>query len=118
MIYIKDGVAIIAVNALHRPNRQRFPAPMNSPICASTPSPSWATRHQRAEPRDRKSRPISSTPPSLAPWRMLHELLSTMRIDIDNVDAVESCAKMFRMSKAMLEFRIRNLSNDNSDEKR
>jgi hypothetical protein len=49
---------------------------------------------------------------------MLHELLSTMRIDIDNVDAVESCAKMFRMSKPMLEFRIRNLSNDNSDEKR
>jgi hypothetical protein len=40
MIYIKDGVAIIAVNALHRPNRQRFPEPMNSPNCASTPSPS------------------------------------------------------------------------------
>ncbi|GAA0001577.1 hypothetical protein BRDID11002_15780 [Bradyrhizobium diazoefficiens] len=36
MAYIKDGIGIIGVNALHHPNRQRFSAAMNSPIMCCT----------------------------------------------------------------------------------
>ena len=39
MAYIKDGVGIIGVNALHHPNRQRFSAAnTNSPTMNSMPT--------------------------------------------------------------------------------
>jgi Zn-dependent peptidase ImmA (M78 family) len=133
MALIKDDMKIIGVNALHHPNRQRFTiAHEIAHLCLHREHITNAVHVDKTFQVSVLRRDATSAEGTerleieanqfgaalLVPRRMLKQVLETMRIDIDDEQALENCAKKFRVSKSMLEFRIRNLSNDNSGEKR
>lgn len=127
MIYIKDGVPIIGVNALHHPNRQRFTiAHEIAHLCLHRDHITNAVHVDKGFAVPVLKRDAASATGTerleieanqfaaalLIPRRMLDQLLAEARIDIESEGALEQFAKKFKVSKAMLEFRIRNLSSE------
>lgn len=124
-IYISEGIPIIGVNSLHHPNRQRFTI-------------AHEIGHLRLHKKNlmghvhvdkgfetpilyRKSLDSASGTDSieiqanrfaaalLIPETALAELLSKERPDIDDPKWLDAPAKRFKVSKQVLEYRIRNL---------
>lgn len=123
-IYIKDGVPIIGVNSLHHPNRQRFT--IAHEIAHLQLHPDFITSAVHVDKQFAESvlkRDTSSATGSerleveanqfaaalLMPGDILDELLEASPIDIEDDSSVEEWAAEFLVSKAALQYRIRNL---------
>ncbi len=122
MIYIKDGVPIIGVNALHHPNRQRFTiahecghlmlhrdiitsavhVDKDFPVLMRDTVSSQATNSIEIQANQFAAE-------LLMPTELLEKALAGIRFDIDNDKPIEDLAKKVKVSKQALEYRIRNL---------
>jgi len=121
-VYIKEGVPIIGVNALHHPNRQRFTIAHEvahlqlhrdyitskvhvdktfSEVLKRDGSSASGTERLEIEANQ-----FSAA--LLMPSFMLEELLDDSPIDIEDEDSLEEWARKFRVSKAALQYRLRN----------
>ena len=127
LICIKDGVPIIGVNTLHHPNRQRFTVAHEiahlqlhrdhitsavhvdkrfaEPVLRRDSSSATGTEWLEIEANHFASA-------LLMPKHILVELLKASPIDIDDEGPLEELAKKFQVSKATLQYRIRNLSSE------
>jgi Zn-dependent peptidase ImmA (M78 family) len=123
-VFIKDGVPIIGVNSLHHPNRQRFTIAHEIAHLQLHPDLITTEVHvdkQFAElvlKRDGSSATGSArveieanqfAAALLMPAEILHEILQESPIDIEDETSIEEWAKEFVVSKAALQYRIRNL---------
>jgi Zn-dependent peptidase ImmA (M78 family) len=123
-IYIKDGVPIIGINSLHHPNRQRFT--IAHEIAHLQLHPEFITNAVHVDKQFAESvlkRDTSSATGTerfeveanqfaaalLMPGHILDELLEESPIDIEDESSIEGWAKEFFVSKAALQYRIRNL---------
>lgn len=123
-IFIKDGVPIIGVNSLHHPNRQRFTVAHE--IAHLQLHREFITTAVHVDKQFAESvlkRDTSSATGTelleveanqfaaalLMPGDILDELLEESPIDIEDESAIEEWAKEFVVSKAALQYRIRNL---------
>jgi Zn-dependent peptidase ImmA (M78 family) len=122
MIFIKEGVAIIGVNALHHPNRQRFTLAheighlvMHRDIISTEVhvdrefavlmrDATSATGQNKIE---REANRFAAA--LLVPRNLLEKELKAKPFDIDGQSPLDELAKKFRVSKQMMEFRITNL---------
>lgn len=121
MIFIKNGVPIIGVNSLHHPNRQRFTIAhelghlvMHRDILENEVH---VDKQFRILMRDAIAATGTDTieieanrfaAELLIPSFLVEELLSK-EFDIDDEGPIEMLAKKFKVSKQMLEYRIRSL---------
>jgi Zn-dependent peptidase ImmA (M78 family) len=123
-VFIKGGVPIIGVNSLHHPNRQRFT--IAHEIAHLHLHPNYITTEVHvdkkfAEPvlkRDASSATGNEkleveanqfAAALLMPTDILNELLEASPIDIEDETSIEEWSKEFNVSKAALQYRIRNL---------
>jgi Zn-dependent peptidase ImmA (M78 family) len=123
-IYIKDGVPIIGVNSLHHPNRQRFT--IAHEIGHLQLHPDFITSAVHVDKQFAESvlkRDTASTTGTerleveanqfaaalLMPGGILDDLLEESPIDIEDEGSIEEWATKFVVSKAALQYRIRNL---------
>lgn len=123
-VFIKDGVPIIGVNSLHHPNRQRFT--IAHEIAHLHLHPNYITSEVHvdkkfAEPvlkRDASSATGNEkleveanqfAAALLMPAEVLNELLEASPIDIEDESSLNEWSKEFNVSKAALQYRIRNL---------
>lgn len=132
MVYIKDDTPIIGVNALNHPNRQRFTiAHEIAHLCLHR---DYITQNVHVDKGFEVSvlyRNVKSAEGTeeleiqanqfaaalLVPKKALLKIMAEARTDIDEAPPLEEWAKKFKVSKQMLEFRIRNLSqNSTGDE--
>jgi Zn-dependent peptidase ImmA (M78 family) len=120
MIYIKDGVPVIGVNSLHHPNRQRFTIAheighlvMHRNMISENVH---VDKQFRVLMRDSKSS-AGSEEVEVQANQFASELLipssmfdpaKIIASDIDDDGPLDELAKKFRVSKQMLEYRIRN----------
>ena len=131
MAFVKDGTPIIGVNALHHPHRQRFTiaheighlclhrdhitntvhVDKGFPVSVLKRDPTSAAGTERLEIEANQFAAAL-----LMPRKILDQVLAETRIDIENEAALEICAKKFKVSKATLDFRIRNLSSEQAGE--
>jgi Zn-dependent peptidase ImmA (M78 family) len=127
MAFVKDGTPIIGVNALHHPNRQRFTIAheiahlylhkehITGTVHVDKGFPVSVLKRDAASAAGTERLEIQANQFAAAllmPRKVLDQVLSETRIDIDDEAALESCAKKFKVSKATLEFRIRNLTSE------
>ncbi|MBX5167027.1 MULTISPECIES: ImmA/IrrE family metallo-endopeptidase [unclassified Rhizobium] len=123
MIYIKDGVPIIGVNALHHPNRQRFTIGHEiGHLLMHRSLLSNVVHVDKQFPilmRDQLSSAGSDSievqankfaAALLMPAGVLREELASMSFDIDDSAPLEALAKKFKVSRQAVEFRIRSLN--------
>jgi Zn-dependent peptidase ImmA (M78 family) len=125
MAFVKDGTPIIGVNALHHPHRQRFTiAHEIGHLCLHRDHITNTVHVDKGFPVSVLKRDATSAAGTerleieanqfaaalLMPRKILDQVLAETRIDIDDEAALEDCAKKFKVSRATLEFRIRNLS--------
>lgn len=123
-VFIKNGVPIIGVNSLHHPNRQRFTIAHEIAHLQLHPDQITTEVHvdkQFAEPvlkRDGSSATGSASieveanqfaAALLMPATILNRILEEAPIDIEDETSIEGWAKEFLVSKAALQYRIRNL---------
>jgi Zn-dependent peptidase ImmA (M78 family) len=129
MVFIKDGVPIIGVNSLHHPNRQRFTVAhelAHLHLHREHISKNVHVDKRFAESMLRRDAVASEGTEGLEidanqfaaallmPKDKLIELLGTTQLDIEDEQALEELAKKFKVSKATLQYRIRNLLRDES----
>ncbi len=122
MIYIKDDIPIIGVNALHHPNRQRFTIAheighleLHRHIIADTVHVDKqfpvlmrdATSATGTEKIEIQANQFAAE--LLIPRNLLEQALVGKTFDIDDDGPLDALAKKFRVSKQALEYRIRNL---------
>jgi Zn-dependent peptidase ImmA (M78 family) len=122
MIYIKDAVPIIGINALHHPNRQRFTIAheighleLHRDILSGTVHVDKqfavlmrdATSATGAEKIEIEANQFAAA--LLVPRILLDQALADKPFDIDGKSPLDELAKKFRVSKQMLEYRITNL---------
>jgi len=133
MAFVKDGVPIIGVNALHHSNRQRFTVAheiahlllhrehitttvhVDKGFSVSVLKRD-ATSAAGTERLEIEANQFAAA--LLMPRAILDEILASTQIDIDDEAALEAFARKFKVSKATLEFRIRNLSTEQPSRKR
>jgi len=123
-VFIKEGVPIIGVNSLHHPNRQRFTIAHEIGHLQLHPEFITATVHvdkQFAESVLKRDTSSASGTERLEveanqfaaalsmPGFVLDELLDRSPIDIEDGSTIETWAKDFVVSRAALQYRIRNL---------
>jgi Zn-dependent peptidase ImmA (M78 family) len=123
-VFIKDGVPIIGVNSLHHANRQRFTIAHEIAHLQLHPHHITSEVHvdkQFAEPvlkRDASSATGNEkleveanqfAAALLMPANILNDLLEASPIDIEDESSIEEWSKEFNVSKAALQYRIRNL---------
>lgn len=123
-VFIKDGTPIIGVNSLHHPNRQRFTIAHEIAHLQLHPEHITTEVHvdkRFAEPvlkRDSSSATGEArieveanqfAAALLMPADLLNEILQESPIDIEDETSIEEWAKKFVVSKAALQYRIRNL---------
>ena len=121
MIYIKDGVAIIGVNSLHHPNRQRYTiahelghlelhrqlitsevhVDKGFPVLMRDPKSATGTELHEIEANQFAAE-------LLMPRKLIEQALDGKKCDIDDEGPIEELAKKFRVSKQALEYRVRN----------
>lgn len=123
MIFIKDGYAIIGVNKLHHPNRQRFTIAhelghfvMHKPLITNEVhvdrqfkvlmrDGNAATGTQREEVEANRFAAALLMPESL-----VLEAIANHTFDIDDENPLSSLAKQFKVSRQTMEYRVRNLA--------
>jgi Zn-dependent peptidase ImmA (M78 family) len=127
MIFIKEGVPIIGVNSLHHPNRQRFTVAHE--LAHLHLHREHISRNVHVDKRFAESilrrDAVAATGTErleidanqfaaalLIPKEKLEELLSITQLDIEDEQALEHLARKFKVSKATLQYRIRNLSTE------
>lgn len=123
-VFIKDDVPIIGVNSLHHPNRQRFTIAHEIGHLQLHREFITTTVHvdkQFAESVMKRDTSSASgterleveanqfAAALLMPGFILDELLEQSPIDIEDGSAMEIWAKDFVVSRAALQYRIRNL---------
>lgn len=133
MVFVKDGVPIIGVNALHHPNRQRFSIAheighlelhrdhITSKVHVDKGFKVSVLRRDANSATGTERLEIEANQFAAAlliPRKVLDEVLATAHVEIDDDDAMENWAKTFKVSKATLEFRIKNLPADHPAGKR
>jgi Zn-dependent peptidase ImmA (M78 family) len=122
MIYIKDGVPVIGVNSLHHPNRQRFTIAheighlvMHRDLISESVH---VDKQFRVLMRDSTST-TGTEKIEVQANQFAAELLipssmfdptKIMESDIDDEGPLDELAKKFRVSKQMLEYRIKSLA--------
>ena len=122
MVFVKDGTAIIGINALHPPNRQRFTiAHECGHLVLHRDQVTREVHVDKAFPmlmRDAVS--SASVDPMeieanlfaaelLMPEFLLAEALGEASFDIDDPTIVSDLAKRFRVSLSAMQFRLGNL---------
>jgi Zn-dependent peptidase ImmA (M78 family) len=125
MIFVKDGKPIIGVNSLHHPHRQRFTIAheighlcmhrehITNAVHVDKRFAVSALRRDGASAAGTERLEIDANQfgaALLIPAKFLYLVLAETRNDIDDESALANCAKKFKISKATLEYRIRNLS--------
>lgn len=119
MAYIKDGVGIIGVNALHHPNRQRFSAAHELAHHELHADEIRRAVHVDKEFRVLLRDDVSSlgTDPLeieanafaselLMPQDLLKDLLEKGGLDIEDDAGIEALARKFRVSASAMRFRL------------
>ena len=122
MIYIKDNVPIIGVNALHHPNRQRFTIAhecghlrMHKHAITSAVhvdkqfSMLWRDTVSSTATNSIEIQANQFAAELLMPRELLEKALAEIKFDIDDGEPLEKLAKKLKVSKQALEYRIRNL---------
>lgn len=119
MAYIKDGVAIIGVNALHHPNRQRFSAAhelahhvLHVPEISTAVHVDKGFRvlhrdelaAQGTDPLEIDANAFASE--LLVPRQFLFEAMGDAGLDLDDDAAIESLAKKFKVSVSAMRNRL------------
>ncbi len=119
MAYIKNGVGIIGVNALHHPNRQRFTAAHELAHHLLHAKNIQKAVHvdksfhmlfrddvssQGVDPLEVQANAFASE--FLMPQKFLESALGTAGLDIEDDASIESLAKKFKVSTAAMRFRL------------
>ncbi|MDG4575807.1 MAG: ImmA/IrrE family metallo-endopeptidase [Defluviicoccus sp.] len=119
MAYIKDGIGIIGVNALHHPNRQRFSAAHElAHHVLHVPEISQAVHVDKGirvlfrndvsalgtEPMEIEANAFASE--LLIPGDLLAAALEGGGVDLEDEAAIEALARRFRVSPAAMRFRL------------
>ena len=121
MAFIKDGVSIIGVNALHHPNRQRFTAAHELAHHVLHVSQITAAVHVDKGFRvlHRDAMTATGTDPLevdanafaaelLMPKHFLIEAVGDTGIDLDDETAIDVLAKKFKVSSSAMRIRLSN----------
>ena len=127
MAYINDGVAIIGINALHHPNRQRFSAAhelghhlLHADLLRDAVH---VDRGIRVMLRDEVSShgvdenevmANNFAAELLMPRVLLAKAMDEGEIDIEDDTQIEAIAKKFRVSAAAMRFRLIGLMSENN----
>lgn len=119
MAFIKDGVGIIGVNALHHPNRQRFSAAHELAHHVLHAAEIASAVHVDKEFRVLFRDDVASmgTDPLeieanafaaelLMPQKFLREAVDDHGLDLDDDDEVAALAKRFKVSPSAMRFRL------------
>lgn len=122
MIYVKEGIPIIGVNALHHPNRQRFtiahecghfvfhkPHITKEVHVDKTFQMLMRNSVSAAGVDEIEIEANLFAAELLMPESLLAEALGNEAFDIDDEDAVTSLAKKFKVSPSAMRFRLGNL---------
>ncbi len=122
MIYIKDNVPIIGINALHHPNRQRFTIAhecghlrmhkqeITSAVHVDKQFPMlWRDTVSSTATNSIEIQANQFAAELLMPRELLEKSLAEIKFDIDDGEPLEKLAKKLKVSKQALEYRIRNL---------
>jgi len=123
MVFIKEGTPIIGVNSLHHPNRQRFTIAhelghivMHRNLLSDEVH---VDKQFRVLMRDAAAASGTDTieieankfaAELLLPAFLIDQILTTNTFDIDDQEPLDKLAKKFRVSKQMLEYRLRALT--------
>lgn len=133
LICIKDGVPIIGVNTLHHPHRQRFTIAhevahlylhrehITSAVHVDKRFSESVLKRDAASATGTEWLEIEANrfaAALLMPEHILVELLTVSPIEIDEEGPLEELSKKFHVSKATLQFRIRNLLGELGTRKR
>ena len=123
MIYIKDGVPIIGVNALHHPNRQRFTIAhelghlqLHRPALTETVHVDKKFRVLMRNQASSSGTEIMEIQANafaaelLMPCGIFEQLIANTTTDIDDEEPLKALAKRFKVSKQAIEYLMRNLS--------
>lgn len=119
MAFIKDGVSIIGVNALHHPNRQRFSAAHELAHHVLHAAEITAAIHVdkgfRVLHRDAKTATGTNSleidanafaAELLMPRHFLIEAVGDAGLDVDDEAAIEALAKKFKVSASAMRIRL------------
>lgn len=127
MVYIKGGIPIIGVNSLHHPNRQRFTVAheiahlrlhrehITQAVHVDKSFSESILRRDALSAAGTQNLEIEANQFAAAlllPRARLEELLESAELDVEDERASEHLARKFRVSKATLQYRIRNLAED------
>lgn len=119
MAYIKDGVGIIGINALHHPNRQRFSAAhelahheLHAPKIREAVHIDKGLRvllrddvsSQGVDPFEIEANAFASE--LLMPREFLASALDAGGLDFEDDAGIEALAKKFRVSTSAMRFRL------------
>lgn len=125
MAYIRDGLSIIGINALHHPNRQRFSAAhelahhvLHSDVIKQAVHVDKGHRvllrddvsSQGVDALEIEANAFASE--LLMPRDLVIKALNDDGIDIDDDTQVDALAKKFRVSSSAIRFRLATLIND------
>jgi Zn-dependent peptidase ImmA (M78 family) len=119
MAFIRDGVGIIGVNALHHPNRQRFTAAHELAHHQLHPDHLRAEVHVdkvfRVLHRDslaslgvdaKEVEANAFAAELLMPQFLLRDLVDPDGLDVDDDDRIEALARKFRVSPSAMRYRL------------
>jgi Zn-dependent peptidase ImmA (M78 family) len=125
MVYIKDSVPIIGVNSLHHLNRQRFTLAheiahlhlhrehITNAVHVDKRFTETVLRrdHRSSKGVDEKEIEANQFAAALLmPTDKLFEALEETQLDVEDEQALDDLARRFKVSKATLQYRIRNLA--------
>jgi Zn-dependent peptidase ImmA (M78 family) len=125
MVYIKDSVAIIGVNSLHHPHRQRFTLAheiahlhlhreeISRSVHVDKRFAETMLRrdHRSSTGTDEKEIEANQFAAALLmPMEKLMEALEEAELDVEDEQALDALARRFKVSKATLQYRVRNLA--------
>jgi Zn-dependent peptidase ImmA (M78 family) len=119
LAFIKDGIPIIGVNALHHPNRQRFSIAHELAHHILHPEQITSTIHvdkefkvlyrdelasQGVDPWEIEANAFASE--LLVPESFLRDLMDASGFDIEDDDKIELLARKFRISPSAMRYRL------------
>jgi Zn-dependent peptidase ImmA (M78 family) len=125
MIYIKNSVPIIGVNSLHHPHRQRFTLAheiahlhlhrdqITHAVHVDKRFAETALRRDGRSSKGVDEKEIEANQFAaalLVPMERLLDELEKAELDVEDERALDDLARRFKVSKATLQYRIRNLA--------
>ena len=119
MALVKDGVAVIGINALHHPNRQRFTMAhelghhtmhrthIENAVHVDKGFAILRRDSLAAQGTDKMEIEANAFASELLiPRDLLEPVIGTGDIDLDDVDRLQSIAKKFKVSLSALQYRL------------